>query len=167
MLRSDFAGITAPRLQRDSARRPPEGRPDLGEADIELPLQDTAPSYQRCPEKHHGSHSQVRRPARTRHPSDAGAGNHACRTVDWAYALIRSVLVPNNGRCSASSWVGVAARVASLALMHGDGVVEAYAGDDVQIVGSGRKLRHKPCDTGVPQAWRKLARIGEGFGSRG
>ena len=29
------------------------------------------------------------------------------------------------------------------------------------------KLRHKPCDTGVPQAWRKLARIGEGFGSRG
>src|SRR5918994_982292 len=50
-----------------------------------LALQDTPPRYQRYPEKHHGSYSQVRRPTRTGYPPDAGAGDDARRTVDWAY----------------------------------------------------------------------------------
>ena|ERR687897_721387 len=75
-----------------------------------LALQDTPPRYQRYPEKHHGSYSQVRRPTRTGYPPDAGAGDDARRTVDWAYAIIRSVLVPNgvlngvlNGHYSSAS----------------------------------------------------------------
>ena len=60
-----------------------------------LALQDAPPCYQRHAEKNYGSYSQVRRPTRTGYPPDSSTRYDARRTIDWAYALIRSVLALN------------------------------------------------------------------------
>src|SRR5829696_3128188 len=105
--RLPFEDPTPPR----TLASPPRGR------HYALALQDASSHDQSCPEKHHGSCSQIRRPARTGYPPDAGAGDDARRTVDWAYALVCPVLVLNGvlngvlyGHCSSASGVRVAAR---------------------------------------------------------